>query len=513
MNPEIQQSPQNSVTRYITGGIARWATYLAVAAAAAHVLTYLVVAILRIRYPFELEWMEGSMVDHVARVAGGLPLYVGPSLDFIPAPYTPLYYYVSALVVKFTGLGFFPLRLVSLVSSLACFAVIFFVVRRETGRLSAAVIAAGLFAATYEITGTFFDLARVDAFAMFLLLLGAAIIYGAESPLRLASAAIVLSLAYFAKQSVLPAIALLTLYSFYSARLRSVWFVGPLILLIGVGSLWMNEATDGWFRYYTLDISLKHPATYSPVTDFWQRNLKKHVPILCYCSVLSLVIAFKGAKRRSFWYMICLLVGFAAVSFLGKSSIFGYINNMLPVYGALAICTGFLLGALSRVSFLEKHKEILAGVLAIALVHQFSQLRYKPARMIPSEEMRIEGKRFVLELSKIPGNLYLPCHGYLATLAGKHALSHQQAWVDVASADSSAGRKLNDELAQRLSKKEFGLIVFDTLRQSPELGKYYTLAANPLGDSVIYHPWMGGERFRPRYWYVPDSEQIAPHSP
>ena len=43
----------------------------------------------RLPHLFEIEWMEGSMVDHVRRVIDGQPLYVAPSLDFVPFIYPP----------------------------------------------------------------------------------------------------------------------------------------------------------------------------------------------------------------------------------------------------------------------------------------------------------------------------------------------------------------------------------------------------------------------------------------
>ncbi len=66
--------------------------------AAWFVLAYVTVAILRLRYPFELEWMEGGMVDRVHRIMTGRPLYIGPSLRFVPFVYPPFYFYLGALV-------------------------------------------------------------------------------------------------------------------------------------------------------------------------------------------------------------------------------------------------------------------------------------------------------------------------------------------------------------------------------------------------------------------------------
>ncbi len=121
---------------------------------------YLGVAVLRLSYPFELEWLEGGCLDHVGRVLDGKKLYGPPSLEFVPFIYTPLYYYVAALVAGIVGFGFLPLRLVSFAASLGCLGCIYLVVRRETLDRFPAVLAACLFAATYRASGGWLDLAR-----------------------------------------------------------------------------------------------------------------------------------------------------------------------------------------------------------------------------------------------------------------------------------------------------------------------------------------------------------------
>src|SRR5690242_13004900 len=70
----------------------------------------------RISFPYELHWMEGGSVDHVRRILAGEPLYVPPSIDFVPYTYTPWYFYLSAFVSRIIGIGFIPLRLVSIVA-------------------------------------------------------------------------------------------------------------------------------------------------------------------------------------------------------------------------------------------------------------------------------------------------------------------------------------------------------------------------------------------------------------
>src|SRR5262245_18345694 len=89
---------------------------LLAALAAWYVGVFLYVAVRRLGFPYEIEWMEGGIYEHVARVLEGKPLYVAPSLEFTPYIYTPLYYWVGAASVALFGPGLPALRAVSLLS-------------------------------------------------------------------------------------------------------------------------------------------------------------------------------------------------------------------------------------------------------------------------------------------------------------------------------------------------------------------------------------------------------------
>jgi hypothetical protein len=106
-------------------------------------LVYLFVALHRIGYPYELEWLEGGAVEIASRVAHGQAIYVAPSIHYVPYPYTPLYFWVTGTVARFTGVGFLPLRLVSLLSSLGACGLLARIVWRETGDMVAGVVAPG----------------------------------------------------------------------------------------------------------------------------------------------------------------------------------------------------------------------------------------------------------------------------------------------------------------------------------------------------------------------------------
>ena len=69
---------------------ARVAWTVCVAVAALHVLAFLAVALSRVAYPYDLEWMEGGqLVQSYEILAGHFP-YQAPSADYIAFLYDQL---------------------------------------------------------------------------------------------------------------------------------------------------------------------------------------------------------------------------------------------------------------------------------------------------------------------------------------------------------------------------------------------------------------------------------------
>lgn len=105
---------------------------------------YLAIALSRLTYPFTIEWLESNSLVEVHRILAGQQLYTVPSVGYVPDGYPPLYFAFSAAVASVLGPSYLSLRLVSLVSSLACFALLGRLVQRETGSASAGIAAAGV---------------------------------------------------------------------------------------------------------------------------------------------------------------------------------------------------------------------------------------------------------------------------------------------------------------------------------------------------------------------------------
>ncbi len=498
----VPNSPSKH-TSSIASRFSDWLSYALVAVGLIYIAAFLVVAALRIRYPFELEWLESSMADMTGRVLHGLPLYVKPSLDYIPAIYTPLYFVISAAFAKIMGLDYLPLRIVSLLSTLGCFCLIYALVRKESGRIRPGLIAAGLFAATYAATGTFFDMARVDSFELFLLLLGAVTLYRAESPLRLIISAICLTAAFLAKQSALAAIGMLAIYAIYAYRLRSLWFLITLGALMGGSILWLNHSSDSWFYYYVFKLPGNAPFEKSMLVQFWFRDLLKAVPIFCVASLILLLDSLRNGRYRLLLFLLCLLAGFGAISFLARYHVGGYVNTLMPIYAALAVSAGLVYGNSDRrqITF-GLSRDLFSIVFAVLLLAQFVLLYYNPVSLVPSKEMAATGQKLVDIVAQTKGDVYAPCQGFLLTKAGKPSVVSQQAIADLTIGDKEAASELGMQLLQSIQSRKYSLVIVDREWQSPQFDSLYVSIPNPLGDSAGYHAWSGGEQHGPRHFYI-----------
>src|SRR5262249_15590952 len=193
-------------------------------------LVYLVTAAWRARFPFELEAVEGHCLQQVRRVLDGQPLYVAPSLGFVPLIYTPLYFYAAAAAAWLLRACLFALRIVSILASVGCLALIFRIVQKQTADSYAALLATGVYAGSYNVAASWFDLARVDSLFLFLLLLAVYSMTFPPSPLRAIGTGLLLFASFMTKQTALLASAPLLAYSLWRRPQQFPWLPGTLLV-------------------------------------------------------------------------------------------------------------------------------------------------------------------------------------------------------------------------------------------------------------------------------------------
>ena len=163
---------------------------------------YLVVAVLRVVYPYDLDFIEDGMLMQAWRMAQGLPTYLLPNAVFVPHAYPPLYSWLGSLLLRGTGLAFWPLRTLSLAATCVSAGLIFAIAQREGREIALSAAGAALFLAGNRVVNGWYELARVDALFLMLLLAGMALaVYRHDSPLGLLASALALVASCFTKQA------------------------------------------------------------------------------------------------------------------------------------------------------------------------------------------------------------------------------------------------------------------------------------------------------------------------
>ena len=253
---------------------ARWLARAALAVIlAAPIAAYLWVAAHRLGYAYELDWMEGGSVALAARVAAGHSIYAAPSLAFVGWTYPPLYYWVAAAVAKLVGIGFLALRLVSVAASVAVLAALALMVGRETRDRLAGLVAAGLFAATFVISGAWFDTGRVDS--LFLAVTLVALAWGrrAQTARGGVGLGVLAFLAFFTKQSGMVAVLPALLYLAVTRRRVGIPALLTLLVLGVVSTLALDAASEGWYRYYVFSELASQPWAQPVWRSFWTHDI------------------------------------------------------------------------------------------------------------------------------------------------------------------------------------------------------------------------------------------------
>jgi hypothetical protein len=429
--------------------------------------------------------MEGAMVDHVARLVAGQGIYVAPSVHFVPYVYNPLFYAVAAAVARVVGVGFLPLRLVSVVSTLATFALIFELVRRETRALFPSFLAAGLYASTYAIAGSWFDGGRVDPLAIALCVASIFVARQARTPARLVASAALVALAFATRQNALPLLFALWLYFALALGVkRSLAFAAPAVVVIAAGVLTVNHATNGWYWFYAFELPLGHSPSFAMLP---QAAMLPLVVAIAFGVQYFRAPAVRAAEAGRFFLLS--LGALALMSVAGVLHSGSFYNDYMPLYAALSVAFG--LGLHEVLHSAPDHA--LRGRLALgASVLQFAGLAYDPRPYAPGKAELDDGRRLVRAIAAIPGDVFVPEHGYVVELAGKRPFLHLMAFIDLVRVPGAheEAAALTTAFDTLIAEHRFGAIVLD----APTPFQDATARGYVLAARIPFH--------EPRYFFA-----------
>ena len=429
---------------------------------------FLQVAFARVTYPFELEWMEGGVVDHLRIVLSGQSLYREPSLDFAPFIYMPGYYYLSAIVAKVVGIGFFAPRLVSLISILGCFAILARWVHRETNSVLAGLVATGLFAATYGQSAFWFDLARVDSLLLLFVLAGYLLARFSSSRRQSALCGLFFACAVLTKQVGLVLAVPALGFVWMRSRRLGLWAAACFVGVVGVSFGLLEATSHGWFSFYAFRVPADHQILWADWrTDLLQYFWNPVAPmVLCGIAVAS------GSCRRaglsvwalhSGWVLCAAVTAYSSLLHTG-----GYSNVLMPAHAALATSAGLVFASLWRPDGVASRSGArLLGCRLFAAATVLIQLALLPAirtrDLVPSNVDRAAEQAMLAAVKASPGPVWMVSSGYYPLLThGAGVTAHAMSFADIfKSKRETVKQHLRDDLIARIRAKSFGTIVLD----------------------------------------------------
>lgn len=389
----------------------------------------------RIGYPFELEWMEGAMVDHAARVRAGLDVYVPPGPDHVAFLYTPLFYWLTAALAVLLGDGFPTARLVGLLATVAAAALLGHWVRRECGRAAPGIVAIGLLFLGSGWYRWWLDLARNDSlFVLWMLVTGYLLRWhGARGAF---AAAVTATLAFLSKQTAvlwLPAVGVGALLLDWRHGLRFGLAAG---LCLGATIGIYHLATDGWFTFFVFEMPRGHGIQGDRKLGFWNDDL---VPILPAIGLALFVFVqyIRRAETRAGLFLAAFASGGLLASYLSRLHVGGFDNVLL--YGFVGACVLAPL-ALTLATSARGHTTV-TGLLLIqcamlildvrALWQPRPALLYDPRQALPTAAHRRAHEEQLAFLRQTQGDVFVLSHGHVAAMAGKPRTAHGQAIHDL----------------------------------------------------------------------------------
>ncbi len=478
--------------------------YVATLAAGVFALMYLAVAIPRVFYPFDLDFIEDSQLLQALRFAHGQPVFAAPTAEFAPHVYMPLYTWLAGWLLRLTGPSYVPLRSLSLAATLATSVSLGLIARRETQQTWVGLLCAGLYLAGYRISGFWYELARVDSLGVALAVGGLACgVYAGRSRRWLVGAAGLLTLAFFTKQTNLAFVAGLGIWLWGRLGQRAWWFLAPSAGFIGSGLAGLTWATQGWFYFYTFVAASGDAVEAGRVGHYIVLEL---FGVMGGLSLLTGWAVWRWLRSNAAphnWpdqpWLWCIAVA-CFISGVGRASVGGNVNNLMPAYALLCLAPALAVQALANRPPARYDLALVGGLVLV----QLALGAYNPARYLPTSAMRVSGEQLIQSIASTPGEVLVLMHPYYAVLAGKPPsaqiatlwyLSHWQ------------GQPLPADFVARLQNHYYTVIIsdesfFETAPVVKDLltAHYQVVRALP---PTAAPPTTVGLTVRPQLWWEP----------
>jgi hypothetical protein len=389
----------------------------------------------RVRYPMDLEWLEGPELYQAHRVMRGLVTYGPPDQGYLPLFHPPLYPVILSLVGRVFGLDYSVGRSLSFAAFvLSCGLVLCAVARHETARLDGAVtglLAIGFAAAGVPLLGGFYDLVREDTVALALCILGAVLADTPErrrmGPWRIACLSFVLTAAVFTRATSIFFVIWIGLYVLARHRKSGTQLAFSSLSVAAVTLVYLQLRSGGWYWMYTVSILQAHEVHQDRL--LWAlRLLNAHAPF----AIAIPPIALGLAVRRRLSARSVLWLGMAAsalpASLLPFAKTGGFYNDFIPVVFLIGPATVFVfvdcvraLGAFPRAAATFRWAVYAAAAALLVVRAREPRETLDHQQLEPTADNRRRAEALNHRVAELQGGVIAPDAPFLPVRNGDRA--------------------------------------------------------------------------------------------
>lgn len=441
----------------------------------------------RVRYPWDVEWLESSVLYQAYRVMSGLPTYAPPKDGYLPVMHPFGYPWLLGMLGKVVGLGYPMARALSLGCFIAAAAlVVRALVRHQEGRLEGwalGAFAVGAAAAGVPLFEGFYDLVREDMLAMLLSVLAAALVDGPPkmSRRRIAVVALAITGVVYTRLPYVFFPAWVVAFVLARHRRTGVELAITAAAFCGVVLVGLLFTSKGWYWLYTVSLVQEHRV----VSERFLRALEAVIRFAPFLAAIPpSMIALAVSRRLSAGAVLWAGMLFAALpaGLLPFAKVGGFANDFLPIAFLIGPATAFVA---SDVIVALRRRPTLSLVVPAALFGAgalFLAIRsYDHRRYIPTPDHFRRAARLNAKVASLKGGVLSPRHPFLPAQNGHSTLE----WSEMPYLDMAWAGYTDLKLGSYIDRAHARYAVVtggETALTQRELASRYQLEG-PIGDA------------------------------
>jgi hypothetical protein len=387
----------------------------------------------RVRYPWDIEWLESSWLYQAYRVMHGLSTYGPPREGYLPQLHPTGYPALLGAVGRVVGLDYGMARTLSFLMFLGSgLLVLRALVRKHEGRVEGWALGAfamGCAAAGAPMVEGFYDLVRADMMAVALCVLGAALVGDRRrmSTRRIVLLSTVLTAVLYTRLPAVFFVGWIGLYVLVRDRRSGVLLGLTAATMGGLVLVALQLASRGWYWMLTVSFLQNHQLLPERV-GLGFRMLARFAPFLVPLPLVVGVLAWKRRLAADTVLWVGMLVAAIPAALLPFAKVGGFSNDFLPIAFMIGPGTAFIAADLIAAFRRHPRAELAVQTLIFVAGGVFLGLRtWDVSRFTPTADAFRRARDLNAHVAKLPGGVVASRHPFLAIHNGHDTLQ----WMDM----------------------------------------------------------------------------------